>query len=187
MAIPPHFSLSEKYHRDIVPKLMSEFGYKNKMAVPRLKKVVINVGFSTSAKESKLQEVAVKTLSRIAGQKPVVTRAKKSISNFKIREGMPVGAMVTLRGPRMYDFLGKLVTIALPRVRDFRGLSASSLDARGNLSIGFREHLVFPEIRSDEIEALHGLEVAIATTSRKREEGKRLFELLGFPFSQVSS
>lgn len=183
----PHLSLREHYERQAVPKLMQEFGYTNKLAVPRLTKVVLNVGFNQSAREGKLQEVAVKTLTRIAGQKAVVTRAKKSISNFKIRQGMPVGAMVTLRGARMYDFLGKLVHVALPRVRDFRGLPPSSLDARGNLAIGFREHLVFPEIRSDEIDTLHGLEVAIATTSRQRAEGKRLFELLGFPFSQSNS
>lgn len=182
-----HLSLREHFDRQVVPKLMQEFGYKNKLAVPRLTKVVLNVGFNQGQREGKLQEVAIKTLTRIAGQKAVITKAKKSISNFKIREGMPVGAMVTLRGPRMYDFIGKLVNVALPRVRDFRGLNATSLDARGNLSIGFREHLVFPEIRSDEIETIHGLEVAIATTSRTRAEGKRLFELLGFPFSQASS
>lgn len=178
-----HTALKERYDKEIAPKLMAEFGYKNRMAVPRLVKVVLNVGYG-SARDGKMAEVAVKTLSRIAGQKPVVTLAKKSISNFKIRQGQPMGAAVTLRGPRMYDFLAKLVTIALPRVRDFRGLKPSSLDARGNLSIGFREHLVFPEIRADEIEAMHGLEVAISTTSKKRAEGKRLFELLGFPFSQ---
>ncbi len=182
----PHFSLRQRYDSEVVPKLMAEFGITNKLAAPRLTKVVLNVGFGQSAKEGKLPDVAVKTLTRITGQKPVVTKAKKSISNFKIREGMAIGAMVTLRGPRMYDFVSKLVTVALPRVRDFRGLEPKSLDNRGNLSIGFREHLVFPEIRSDEIEVLHGLEVAIATTARQRERGKRLFELLGFPFSQPS-
>lgn len=179
-----HLSLRERYDREVVPKLMAEFGITNRLAVPRLIKVVLNVGYGSSAREGKSQEVAVKTLTRISGQKPIVTLAKKSISNFKIRQGMPIGARVTLRGPRMYDFLGKLVSVALPRVRDFRGLAQSSLDTRGNLAIGFKEHLVFPEIRSDEIEALHGLEVAIATTARRREQGKRLFELLGFPFVQ---
>lgn len=186
MATTTHSSLRERYDREVLPKLMSEFGITNKLAAPRLLKVVINVGFGQAAREGKGHEVAVKTLTRIAGQKPVVTLAKKSISNFKIRQGMPIGAAVTLRGSRMYDFLAKLVGVALPRVRDFRGLDPKSLDARGNLAIGFREHLVFPEIRSDEVEALHGLEIAIATTARSRERGRRLFELIGVPFSHSS-
>ncbi|MBI5465737.1 MAG: 50S ribosomal protein L5 [Candidatus Kerfeldbacteria bacterium] len=179
-------NLKEKYEREVVPRLKQEFGLANNLAVPRPFKVVLNVGFGARNKDAaKAQEVALKTLERISGQKPVVTLARKSISNFKIREGMPVGAMVTMRGARMYDFLAKLVNIALPRVRDFRGLSAASIDSRGNLSIGFREHIVFPEIRSDEVEAIHGLEVAIATTPSSPLLGRRLFELLGFPFSQV--
>jgi large subunit ribosomal protein L5 len=177
-------NLNNLYSREIVPKLKQEFGYTNNLAVPRLVKVVLNVGLSQSSKDAKLQEVAVKTLTRIAGQKPVTTKARKSISNFKIRQGMVVGAMVTLRGKRMYDFIGKLVNITLPRVRDFRGLPTKSVDAKGNLSIGFHEHMVFPEIRSDELENIHGLEMAIVTTAATQKEGKRLFELLGFPFSK---
>lgn len=177
-------NLHNLYNREIVPKLKQEFGYKNNLAVPRLVKVVINVGLSQNSKDAKLQEVAIKTLTRITGQKPVTTKARKSISNFKIRQGMVVGAMVTLRGKRMYDFLGKLVNVALPRVRDFRGLTAKSVDAKGNLAIGFREHMVFPEIRSDELENIHGLEIAIVTTATSQKEGKRLFELLGFPFNE---
>ena len=179
-------NLKEKYEREIVPRLKEEFGLANNMAVPRPLKVVINVGFGSRNKDgAKAQEVALRTLERISGQKPVVTLARKSISNFKIREGMAVGAMVTIRGPRMYEFLAKLANIALPRVRDFRGLPPTSIDARGNLSIGFREHIVFPEIRSDEVESIHGLEVAIATTPSSSKLGRRLFELLGFPFSKV--
>ncbi len=177
--------LKQLYQDKAVPTLKQEFGYTNAMAVPRLLKVTLNVGFGQAAKDSKLQEVAVRTLTRITGQKPVVTKARKSISNFKIRQGMPVGAMVTIRGQRMYDFLTKLTRVALPRVRDFRGLPKGSVDARGNLSIGFREHMVFPEIRPDELEAVHGLEVSIVSTAGARAQGKRLFELLGFPFSEA--
>jgi large subunit ribosomal protein L5 len=179
-------NLKAKYEGEIVPLLKKEFGLANNMAVPRPLKVVINIGLGAHGKDTtKAQEVALRTLERISGQKPVVTKARKSISNFKIREGMAVGAMVTIRGPRMYDFLAKLVNIALPRVRDFRGLPATSIDARGNLSVGFREHIVFPEIRSDEVESIHGLEISIATTPSSPKLGRRLFELLGFPFSQV--
>jgi len=178
-------TLKELYQTKVTPALKQEFGYKNVMAVPKLVKVTLNVGFGQAAKDPKLQEAAVKTLTRITGQKPVVTVARKSISNFKIRQGMPVGAMVTLRGTRMYDFLTKLTRVALPRVRDFRGLPKGSVDAQGNLSIGFREHMVFPEIRQDELEAMHGLEVSIVSTAGAKAPGKRLFELLGFPFSEV--
>jgi len=176
-------SIREHYKKVVVPALQKEFGFTNLLSVPRITKVVLNIGFNSASKEARLQEVALRTLERITGQKPVITRARKSISNFKIREGMPIGSMVTLRGPRMYDFIEKLINIALPRVRDFRGIESTSLDTCGNLSIGFREHIVFPEIRSDEIETIHGLEVAIVTTAKSREVGKRLFELLGFPFS----
>lgn len=181
MSTEKHISVHDKYFKEAIPKLKAEFGYTNTMAVPRIKKVVLNVGLGV--KEPKLQEVALKTLERISGQKPVATRARKSISNFKIRQGMVIGATVTLRGKRMYDFLDKLVNVALPRVRDFRGLPPTSLDRQGNLSLGFKEHMVFPEIRSDEIEAIHGLEIAIPTTASNQAAGKRLFELLGFLFS----
>ncbi len=176
-------SLAEHYRQEVVPALKKELGLSNTLAVPGLVKVVLNVGLGKQSGDSKHSDLVVKTLNRITGQKPVLTRAKKSISNFKIRQGMVVGAMVTLRGKRMYDFLDKLIRIGLPRVRDFRGLPAKSIDAQGNLAIGFREHLIFPEIRSDEVEAIHGLEVAITTTAGKREWGKKLFELLGFPFA----
>jgi large subunit ribosomal protein L5 len=176
-------SLLEHYRQQVVPALLKEFNLKNALAVPKLVKVVINVGLNQAARDSRLAEVAVKTLTRISGQKPVLTKAKKSISNFKIRQGMVVGTIVTLRGGRMYDFVDKLIHVALPRVRDFRGLSPQSIDEQGNLSIGFKEHLIFPEIRSDEVEVIHGLEVAITTNAGSRERGRKLLELLGFPFT----
>ncbi|MEK9152628.1 MAG: 50S ribosomal protein L5, partial [Patescibacteria group bacterium] len=160
-----------KYDKDVVPKLQERFGMKNIMATPRFRKVVLNVGLKSGIKDPKFVEQAEKTLERISGQKPVKTLAKKSISNFKIRQGMVVGVMVTRRGRRMYDFLDKLINITLPRIRDFRGLSPKTLDARGNMSIGFREFISFPEIRPDEVEKLHGLEVAIVTDAKDREKG----------------
>jgi len=178
-------NLREHYQREVIPTLQREFGYSNALAAPRLIKVVINVGYGSRTKDAaRAQEVAIKTLERISGQKPVVTRAKRSISNFKLRQGTPIGAKVTLRGSRMYDFLAKLTNIALPRVRDFRGLPPGSVDARGNLAIGFREHIVFPEIKSDEVEGIHGLEVAVVTNAGSHKAGQRLFELIGFPFSR---
>ncbi len=179
-----HQSLYEKYLKEVRPALMSEGKYKSVMAVPRLTKVVLNVGLGHATKDPKVAETAQKTLARISGQKPVMTLAKKSISNFKIREGQAVGVMVTLRGEKMYSFLEKLIHVAFPRVKDFRGLSPKGIDRHGNLAVGFREHIVFPEIRTDEIESLHGLEVAVVTTAKSRDEGRRLLELLGFPFSQ---
>lgn len=178
-----NLSLKEHYFKNVVPSLVKEFGLKNNLAAPRLTKVTINIGLGQQGKDSKLAEVAYRTLERITGQKPVFTRAKKSISNFKIRQNMVIGAMVTLRGVRMYDFLEKLIRVSLPRVRDFRGLPIKSIDSQGNLSIGFKEHLIFPEIRSDEVETIHGLEVAITTTARNRQQGHKLFEFLGFPFA----
>ncbi|MEK7497037.1 MAG: 50S ribosomal protein L5 [Patescibacteria group bacterium] len=176
-------NLMEVYKQVVVPGLKSEFGLTNNLAVPRLIKVVINVGLNASKKDTKAQEVVVKTLERITGQKPVLALARKSISNFKIREGMAVGVVVTMRGARMNEFLTKLLRVTFPRVRDFRGLSIKSVDKQGNLSLGFREHTVFPEIKSDEIESLHGLEVVITTNARSQKLGRRLFELLGFPFA----
>ncbi|MBI5733846.1 MAG: 50S ribosomal protein L5 [Candidatus Kerfeldbacteria bacterium] len=176
-------NLKDFYFKEVVPQLKKDLAIHNNLAVPRLVKAVVNVGLGRAWREPKLQEVALKTLERITGQKPVLNKARKSISNFKIRQGMVIGASVTLRGGRMYDFLQKLVQVALPRVRDFRGLSLKALDKQGNLSIGFKEHIVFPEIKSDEIEMLHGLEVAIVTTAVSREQGQRLFELLGFPLA----
>ena len=160
------------------------YGYTNNLAVPKITKVVLNIGVGRTKDDPKSIEVAENTLKRITGQKAVSTKAKKSISAFKVREGMIVGLKVTLRGNRMYDFLTKLVAIALPRVRDFRGLDAKNVDKQGNLNIGFREHMVFPEIKSDEIEKIHGLEVAITSTASNREEGLELLTLLGFPFKK---
>lgn len=177
-------SFLERYHKEIVPALSSQFSYKSPMAVPRVLKVVVNVGMSAGNKDPKFPESVVSSLSRITGQKPVATLAKKSISNFKIRKGQTVGYKVTLHGKRMADFLDRLVGVTLPRVRDFRGLSETALDAHGNLSIGFKEVTAFPEIRPDEVERVHGLEVAVATSARTRDESLALFKALGFPFKK---
>jgi large subunit ribosomal protein L5 len=175
-------NLKEKYKKEIVPEMKKIFGYKNDLAVPSLEKLVVNVGVGKNLKEPNFIEAVEKTLIRITGQRPVKTKAKKSISGFKIREGLVIGLMVTLRGQRMYDFTQKLINVTLPRVRDFRGLPEKSIDGRGNLSIGFKEYICFPEIRPDEVEKLHGLEVSIATTTKSHKEGLELFKLLGFPF-----
>lgn len=174
--------LKKVYQEKVISTLQKELGYKNKLSVPRLEKVVLNVGVGQGLKDQKHVEVVENTLRRISGQQPVKTRAKRAISAFKIRQGMIVGMKVTLRGERMYDFVDKLINVTLPRVRDFRGLSEKSLDKEGNMSIGFREHIAFPEIKSDEIEKMHGLEVTIHTTAKNREEGLLLFKRLGFPF-----
>lgn len=173
----------ESYQKEIVPKLMDEHGYRNRLAVPRVSKVTVNVGLGQGIKEAKYLEAAEKTLTRISGQRPVKTQARVSISNFKIRKGMIVGMKVTLRGKRMWDFLDKLIHVALPRVRDFRGLSAKGFDGQGNYSIGFREHIAFPEIRPDEIETIHGLQVTISTTAHTKDEGVALLRHLGLPLS----
>lgn len=173
-----------KYTKIAVPALKQQFGYKNNLAVPRVKKIVVSAGIGAGLKDPKFSETVVATLQRVTGQKPVLTLAKKSISGFKIRQGQAVGAMVTLRGKRMYDFLEKLINITLPRVRDFRGLAVQAIDQKGNLNIGFREHNVFPEIRPDEVEKLHGLQITIATTAASREIGLVLLKLLGFPFRE---
>ncbi len=176
--------LKELYKKEIVPAMQKKFGYKNKMAVPKISKVVLNVGLGRGLKDKKYEELVENTLVRITGQKPVKTKAKKSISNFKIREGMVVGMKVTLRGNRMYDFMDKLVNITFPRVRDFRGISPKAVDKMGNLSLGFKENIAFPEIQSDEVDTLHPLEVVITTTSKSREEGLELLTLIGLPFKQ---
>lgn len=160
------------------------FGYKNVMAVPRLTKVVLNSGVGKSLKDDKFIEAVVNTLTRISGQKPMLARAKKSISAFKIRQGMTVGVTVTLRGNRMYEFVDKLVNVALARVRDFQGIKPEGIDSHGSMTIGFKEHIVFPEIRSDEVERIHGLEVCLTTNAKSKEEGLELFTLLGFPFKK---
>lgn len=175
--------LRESYDKKIVPALMERFGYKNRMAVPKLKLVSVNVGMSTNLlKDPKIPETVEATLTRITGQKPVKTLAKKSIASFKVREGQNIGMKVTLRGARMWHFLEKLVHVTLPRIRDFRGISTKLVDKQGNLSIGFKEYIAFPEIRPDEIEKLHGVQVTVSTTAKTREEGLELFKLMGFPF-----
>ena len=176
--------LRETYDKKIVPALMERFGYKNRMAVPKLKLVSVNVGMSTNLlKDPKIPETVETTLTRITGQKPVKTLAKKSIASFKVREGQNIGMKVTLRGDRMWHFLEKLIHVTFPRVRDFRGISPKLVDKQGNFSIGFKEYIAFPEIRSDEIEKLHGVQVTVSTTAKTREEGLELFRLMGFPFN----
>ena len=176
--------LREQYEKKIVPALMERFGYKNRMAVPKLKLVSVNVGMSTNLlKDPKIPETVETTLTRITGQKPVKTLAKKSIASFKVRQGQNIGMKVTLRGARMWHFLEKLIHVTLPRVRDFRGISAKLVDKQGNLSMGFKEYIAFPEIRPDEIEKLHGIQVTVSTTAKTREEGLELFKLMGFPFN----
>lgn len=174
--------LQEKYKKEILPKLKEKFGYKNDMQAPRVLKVTINVGVGRNSKEKAYIDGVVKNIARITGQKPIETKAKKSISSFKVRQGMIVGVVATLRGRRMYDFLEKLINISFPRVRDFRGINPSQVDKNGNLTVGFREHVVFPEIRPDEVENIHGLEISIAAGARNREEGLELFKLMGVPF-----
>lgn len=162
--------------------MQAKFGFKNRMAVPRLIKVVVNVGISAANKDQKFLEVAKETLRTICGQQPVERKARLSIAGFKVRKGQIVGLKATLRGPRMYDFLEKLLRLALPRVRDFRGLKESAVDAGGNLTIGFREAVAFPEVKAGDMERQHGLEITVATNARVREQGLELFKLLGFPF-----
>lgn len=170
------------YKKEILPKLKEKFGYTNDLEVPRFVKVAINVGFGKHTKEKDYIDNVASTLERISGQKAVLTKAKKSISAFKVREGMTIGAMVTIRGKRMLDFLDKLVKVTFPNIRDFRGMKNDGIDKMGNMTIGFKEHIAFGEIRSDEMEKLHGLEISIVTTAKNYEEGKELFKLAGFPF-----
>lgn len=177
-------NIQEKYHQEAVEKMKKDFGWSNNLAVPRITKVVVNIGIGRSKDDPKVTETAENTLLRITGQKPVFTLAKKSISAFKIRAGMKVGLKVTIRGKRMWDFLEKLVNVSLPRIRDFRGLSTKTVDRDGNLNIGLNEHMVFPEIKSDEVEKIHGLELAITTTAKNAAEGLALFKYLGFPFRE---
>lgn len=176
--------LKEKYQKEVIPALEKQFGYTNAMQVPKLVRVTINSGVGKSLKDDKFVDAVVNTLSRISGQKPMLTRARKSISAFKIRQGMTVGVMVSLRGKRMYDFLDKLINVTLPRVRDFQGIDPTSIDRNGHLTIGFKEHVVFPEIRPDEVERIHGLEVTVTTTAKNAEHGLALFTHLGIPFKK---
>jgi len=179
--------LPEKYKKEVIPQMMEEFGYKNIMAVPKIEKVVVNTGFGrlitdkTSEEQKKIFEAILEDLSLITGQRPVLTRAKKSISGFKIRQGLPIGAEVTLRGKRMFDFLERLINIALPRSRDFQGIDLKSFDKKGNLTIAIREHITFPEILPEKAKNIFGLEITVVTTAKKREEGVELLKLLGFP------
>ncbi|NIM05697.1 MAG: 50S ribosomal protein L5 [Armatimonadetes bacterium] len=176
--------LKERYIKEVIPALMKEFGYKNVMQVPRVEKAVINIGVGAAVQDPKQLDNAVRDLSLISGQRPVITRAKKSIANFKIRAGMRIGTKVTLRGDRMYEFLDKLFNIALPRVRDFGGVSPSSFDGRGNLAMGLREQLVFPEIDYDSIDKVRGMDVVIATNAKTDEEARALLTLMGMPFRE---
>ncbi|MGI5908319.1 MAG: 50S ribosomal protein L5 [Christensenellales bacterium] len=177
--------LKDRYETQIVPSMMEKFDYKNVNQVPRLEKVVINMGMGDVKDNPKALDSALRDLSIIAGQKPVVTRAKRSVANFKLREGMNVGAKVTLRGTRMYEFADKLISIALPRVRDFRGVSPKSFDGRGNFALGVKEQLIFPEIDYDQVEKVRGMDIVFVTTAKTDEEAHELLSLMGMPFGQM--
>ena len=176
--------LKERYRAEILPELMRQFGYANVMQAPRVEKVTVNIGLGEARENARAVESATTDIATITGQKPVVTKAKKAIANFKIREGMPVGVAVTLRGDRMYEFLDRMLNAALPRIRDFHGVPTKAFDGRGNFSLGVREQLIFPEIDYDKIDRIRGMQVNIATTARTDEEGRRLLELLGMPFQK---
>lgn len=174
--------LRDAYQEKVIPALMKEFGYKNVMQVPKLERIVLNVGMGEAIQNVKLLESAVTELGTITGQKPVVTRAKKAIAGFKLRQGLPIGAKVTLRSRRMYEFFDRLVTLALPRIRDFRGVSPKAFDGRGNYTLGVKEQLIFPEIKYDEVASIHGMDITIVTTAKTNDEGKALLKHLGMPF-----
>lgn len=174
--------LKEKYLQETLPTMRQEFNYDNVMQVPRLVKAVVNVGMGEAIQNAKALDAAVSDITAITGQRPVITRAKKSVAAFKVRTGMPIGVMVTLRGQRMYDFLDKLVNIVLPRIRDFQGVSPKSFDGRGNFSLGLQEQIVFPEIEYDKVDKIRGMEITVVTTARTDEEARRLLQLLGMPF-----
>ena len=174
--------LREKYEKEVIPQLMRRFGYKNIMEAPKLEKIVINMGLGEAIQNIKILDSAVEEIGLITGQRPVITKARKSIAQFKLRKGMPIGCMVTLRKDRMYEFFHRLVNIALPRVRDFRGISGKSFDGRGNYALGIREQLIFPEIDYDKIDKVKGMNIIIVTTAETDEEGKELLKLLGMPF-----
>lgn len=175
--------LHQRYRGEVVPALLREFSYANPMQVPRLEKIVVNIGLGEALKNPKAMDAAVGDLAAVTGQRPVVTRARRSIAQFRLRAGNPIGVFVTLRGERMWDFLERLVTVALPRIRDFRGLPGKSFDGRGNYTLGLREQLVFPEIDYDKVDRLRGMEVSIVTTARTDEESRKLLEQLGMPFA----
>ncbi|NCO19857.1 MAG: 50S ribosomal protein L5 [Gammaproteobacteria bacterium] len=174
--------LQDFYRETVVGQLMEKFGYSNVMQVPRIEKITINMGVGEAVADKKVIEKAVGDLTQIAGQKPIVTKARKSVASFKIRDGYPIGTKVTLRRERMYEFLDRLISVALPRVRDFRGISPKSFDGRGNFNMGVREQIIFPEINYDQVDAIRGMDIAISTSARSDEEGKALLEAFGFPF-----
>ncbi|KMY48225.1 50S ribosomal protein L5 [Peribacillus loiseleuriae] len=176
--------LKEKFQKEISPALVSKFNYKSVMQVPKVDKIVINMGVGDAVSNSKALDVAVEELALLSGQKPVVTKAKKSIAGFRLREGMPIGAKITLRGERMYDFLDKLVSVSLPRVRDFRGVSKKSFDGRGNYTLGVKEQLIFPEIDYDKVSKVRGMDIVIVTTANTDEESRELLTQLGMPFQK---
>ena len=177
-------AIQERFRQDVVPALRKEFSYKNPMQVPSISKVVVNIGMGEVIQNAKAMDAAVADLATITGQRPVITRAKRSVAAFKLREGMQIGCMVTLRGDRMYYFLDKLINVALPRIRDFQGISPDAFDGRGNYTLGLREQLVFPEIDYDKVDKLRGMEITIVTTATTDQEGRRLLALLGMPFKK---
>ena len=174
--------LKDRYDKEVAPALQKEFGYKNVMAIPKVKKVVVNMGLGEATQNAKIVDTGVDELARVTGQKPVVTRAKKSIAQFKVRKGMPIGTMVTLRGPRMWDFLDRLMAVALPRVRDFRGVSPKGFDGRGNYTLGLKDQLLFPEIDYMKVDKARGMNISVVTTAATDEESRKLLQLLGMPF-----
>jgi large subunit ribosomal protein L5 len=178
--------LKERYTADVVPALEKEFGYKNVMAIPRIEKVVVNMGLGEATQNAKIVDTGVDELGRVTGQKPVVTRAKKSIAQFKVRKGMPIGTMVTLRGERMWEFLDRLMSVALPRVRDFRGVSPRGFDGRGNYTLGLKDQLLFPEIDYMKVATARGMNISVVTTAKTDEESRKLLQLLGMPFRNQS-
>ena len=174
--------LRERYSNDVVPALRKEFGYKNVMAIPRIHKVVVNMGLGEATQNAKIVDIGADEVMRVTGQKPVVTRAKKSIAQFKVRKGMPIGSMVTLRGERMWEFLDRLISVALPRVRDFRGVSPRGFDGRGNYTLGLKDQLLFPEIDYMKVDKARGMNISVVTTAKTDEESRKLLQLLGMPF-----
>jgi large subunit ribosomal protein L5 len=174
--------LKDHYQKDVVPALKKEYGYKNVMAIPKIQKVVVNMGLGEATQNAKIVDTGADELARVTGQKPVITRAKKSIAQFKVRKGMPIGTMVTLRGERMWEFLDRLIAVALPRVRDFRGVSAKGFDGRGNYTLGLKDQLMFPEIDYMKVDKARGMNISVVTTARTDEESRKLLQLLGMPF-----
>ena len=174
--------LKDRYQKDVVPALAKEFGYKNVMAIPKITKVVVNMGLGEATQNAKIADTGADEIARVTGQKPVITRSKKSIAQFKLRKGMPIGAMVTLRGERMWDFLDRLISVALPRVRDFRGVSPKGFDGRGNFTMGLKDQLLFPEIDYMKVDKARGMNISVVTTAKTDEESRKLLQLLGMPF-----